>query len=691
MAHDRNRRVSPSRPIPLWCKSNFSFLEGASHPEELVQQANALGIAGLAITDKDGVYGAARAWVTAQQLSIRIIYGAQVSLDTGDCVVLLAQTLTGWQNLCRLLTIGRRRCPKGTSSVSVSEVCDHAEGIEALWPDMAHSPIDVLTELKAAFSTNLSLVMSRHGLASGPMWESRLLQTSKQLNIPIVACNEVLYHIPERRQLQDLVKCISQHTTLDCAGQTLRANHAHGLWCPSKMTAAFSGHLDAISRSTEIFERCTFDLSELRYVYPSEVLNDGTSSSDRLHHLVQTGARARYNGEIPANVNQQLVHELGIIEELDYCGYFLTMADIVAWCKTQQILCQGRGSAANSAVCYALGITAIDPVKMDLLFERFISRERGEPPDIDLDIQHDRREEVIQHVYATYGRDHAAMVAVVIRYRWKSAVRDVGKVLGLSSPTIEKIAKALNRRNGFEKDQLEKLGLNTASKTLTTLLKLCDEILDFPRHLSIHPGGFLLGNTPVYDLVPIENATMPDRTVIQWDKYDVEALGLFKVDLLGLGALTHLDTCFSLLREHHGQHLSMATLPADDPQTYDMLCAADAVGVFQIESRAQMSMLPRMRPRRYYDLVIEVAIVRPGPITGDMVHPYLRRRHGVEPVVYPHPCLEPVLRKTLGVPLFQEQVMKLAIVAKKMSVESSGTRQRTSDLGIFERLLRRPR
>jgi error-prone DNA polymerase len=412
-----------------------------------------------------------------------------------------------------------------------------------------------------------------------------------------------------------------------------------------------------------VAERCTFRLTELRYKYPGERLPEGRTESDWLRTLTFEGASSRYNGNIPSSVTEQLERELALIHELDYGGYFLTMHEIVRRCREVGILCQGRGSAANSVVCFCLGITAIDPVHMDLLFERFLSRERPEPPDIDLDIEHERREEVIQWVYERYGRRYAAMVANVIRYRSRSAVRDVGKVLGIPLTALDRMSKLLGSYGAaLDPSALEHAGLTTGSSAHLHLLELADTLDTFPRHLSIHPGGFLLGHEPVDTLVPIEPATMEGRTVIQWDKYAVEELGLFKVDLLGLGALTHIHRSLDLLREHEGVELSMAQIPADDPKTYAMISRGDTVGVFQIESRAQMSMLPRLKPQKFYDLVIEVAIVRPGPIQGDMVHPYLRRRQGLEPVECPHPALERVLRKTMGVPIFQEQVMKVAIL-----------------------------
>ena len=414
----------------------------------------------------------------------------------------------------------------------------------------------------------------------------------------------------------------------------------------------------------EVAERCSFSLAEIRYRYPSERLPDGRTTSQWLRELTLRGAAERWPDGISDGAHAQIDKELALIEELDYGGYFLTMWEIVRFCQEKEILCQGRGSAANSVVCYCLGVTAVDPVRMGLLFERFLSRERAEPPDIDLDIQHERREEVIQHVYEKYGRSYAAMVATVIRYRARSAVRDVGKALGLPATDLDRLARHLSHwGQDVEEGELSAAGLSVDAPGIRRLVDLSNEIQDFPRHLSIHTGGFLLGHEPVHDLVPIENGAMEARTVIQWDKDDVEALGLFKVDLLGLGALSHLDRCFRMMQKQRGLSLSMATLPSEDPETYDMICRAETVGVFQIESRAQMAMLPRLRPRNFYDLVIEISIVRPGPISGGMVHPYLKRRSGEEAVVYPHACLEPVLAKTCGVPLFQEQVMRLAVVA----------------------------
>jgi error-prone DNA polymerase len=655
----------------LWCKSHFSFLEGASHPEELVEEAHRQGLRSIAITDRDGVYGVVRAHEKARELGMHVIIGAQVTVGE-EQIVLLCMDRDGYRNLCRLLTLGRLRSEKGKSTVTWPEVCAHAAGLIGLVTAarLAHAPAvharaalapsSSLSDLKEAFGDRLYALMARHRTAEEVESEEQL----RALGLPTAAGNEVLYHSPSRRPLQDIVTCIRHGVTLHTAGRLIKPNAEHDLKSPHAFSALFADDPRSLQRTAEIAARCQFSMSELRYRYPSERLPDGKSSSQWLRELTHQGARMRY-GELPADVAEQLEKELTLVDELDYCGYFLTMWEIVSFCRAQNIMCQGRGSAANSAVCYCLGITAVDPVRMGLLFERFLSKERAEPPDIDLDIEHERREEVIQHVYAKYGRDRAAMVANVIRYRAKSAIRDVGKALGLpeTGPTsIERLVRMLSHHDSLE-DAAHYAGLDTAGGAPEQLIALASELQDFPRHLSIHPGGFLLGHEPVSTLVPIENATMEDRTVIQWDKDDVESLGLFKVDLLGLGALAHLHRSFNLIAEHHGRSLSLATIPPADTRTFDAICRADTVGVFQIESRAQMSMLPRLKPRNYYDLVIEVSIVRPGPITGGMVHPYLRRRNEEEPVEYPHPCLEPVLKKTLGVPLFQEQVMKLAVVA----------------------------
>jgi error-prone DNA polymerase len=653
----------------LWCKSNFSFLEGASHPDELVDEAHRLGLAGLALTDRDGVYGAVRAHLKAKELGLPLITGSEITLDDGTTLVLLAGDRGGYANLCRIVTAGRRARPKGSSAVRLREVCLRADGLVALWGGRRGAliaeaePRAAAAELRDAFGDRLYALVARHRDAEEVEGEKRLRDRARRYGIPLVAAVETLYHAASRRPLQDVLTCVRERVTLATAGRRTRPNAEHDLKTPAAFAALYADIPDAVARTREIAARCGFSLDQLRYRYPSERLPDGTTSAEWLRRLTFDGAARRYRGEAPRAVRAQLEKELAVIEALDYPGYFLTMHEIVEFCKARGILCQGRGSAANSAVCFCLGITAIDPVRMELLFERFISVERAEPPDIDLDIEHARREEVIQHVYGKYGRDRAAMVAVVIRYRPRSAIRDVGFALGVPATSLDRLARLASRWGHLPAEKMEQAGLPLDVPAHAHLFELVGQILDFPRHLSIHPGGFLLGHEPVHDLVPIENGTMPNRTVIQWDKDDVEALGLFKVDLLGLGALHQLHLCFDLLRAHRGVELSMASIPPGDAATFDMICRGDTVGVFQIESRAQMAMLPRLKPRNFYDLVVEVSIVRPGPITGGMVHPYLRRRSGEEEVVYPHPSLEKVLAKTLGVPLFQEQVMKLAVVA----------------------------
>ena len=690
--------------FPLFCKSNASFLEGASHPEELIEEAHALGLPGIALTDRNGLYGAVKAHVAARERGIRLVLGAETSVAaaaTGGgrpseqgSILLLARNRTGYRNLCRLLTRGLLRGPgavsdkdpkgnslgiqsgtdgppsrKGTAGVSWKEIASHAEGLHALWGGGVSAlkqetpPEKPAHLLREAFGENIHVLITRHRADNDVPAEALLRERAKQYRIPIAAATEVLYHRPGRRELQDVLTAIRHGVPLQGAGRRLRSNAEHYLLSPALFAELFADDPVAVARTLEITETCRFSLDELRYRYPAEDLPGGMNSSARLRELTFEGAAERYPSGIPPAVRRQLEKELALIRELDYGGYFLTMVEIVRFCREQEILCQGRGSAANSAVCYCLGITAVDPVRMGLLFERFLSRERAEPPDIDLDIMHSRREEVIQFLYRKYGEGRAAMVANTVCYRTRSAIREVGKALGFSERSVDRLARAFSHHEPLSSDRLSAAGWSSEGPAAHHLLRLANEIQGFPRHLSIHPGGFLLGEEPVSHIVPVENAAMEGRTVIQWNKDDIEELGLFKVDLLGLGALTQLDLCFRMLRNSRGLDISMASVPADDPETFAMIRKAATIGVFQIESRAQMAMLPRLQPRNYYDLVIEVSIVRPGPIAGGMVHPYLRRRRGEEAVEYPHPSLRPVLEKTLGVPLFQEQVMRLAVVA----------------------------
>lgn len=693
-----NRKLRFGRSyVPLWCKSNYSFLEGASHPGELVEEATRLHLGAIALTDRDGVYGIVRAHEAAKALSPTenpaLIIGSEITVTDGSIdgeavnegtvsrkstVVLYARGRAGYRDLCTLISTGRLRSRKGSSSVSWAEVYEHAEDLIAVipgrtilnWSDTAAAdtpaqPQDYLRFLRRAFGRRLYIGISRHHTEQDMRAEkaARTLAAAVSPPVPLVAFQEVLYHDQSRRPLQDVLTCIRHNCTIYEAGDRLQANAEYYLAPAQEMRRRYADAPELLARTIEIARQCTFSLDQIVYRYPSERLPDGYSTAGWLHRLTFEGAHERYPAGLPESVRAQLEKELSIISDLDYCGYFLTMWEIVRFCRREGILCQGRGSAANSAVCFCLGITAVDPVRMDLLFERFLSRERAEPPDIDLDIEHNRREEVIQHMYRKYGRAHAAMVANIIRYRLKSAVRDVAKVLDIAPSATDRLSRLVSYRDGDLDAALTEAGLDPSAGSIALLAELCREIRDFPRHLSIHPGGFMLGSEPISNIVPVENATMPGRTVIQWDKYDIESMNLFKVDLLGLGALTHLDYCFRLLKRHRGLDLSMATIPAGDAATYAMITASDTIGVFQLESRAQMAMLPRIRPANYYDIVIEVSIVRPGPITGGMVHPYLRRRNGEETVVYPHPDLEPVLKKTLGVPIFQEQVMKLAVIA----------------------------
>ncbi|MBX3179640.1 MAG: error-prone DNA polymerase [Candidatus Hydrogenedentes bacterium] len=653
----------------LWCKSVYSFLEGASHPDELVEEAHRLGIRSLALTDRDGVYGLPRAHKRARELGVHLIAGSEVSIDDGTHILLLAMDRGGYANLCRLISAGRLRCPKGQSRVSWEEVCARSAGLIALWGGagsrlLAEAPPGrEAGQLREAFGDRLYALLTRHREVGEGRLEHRLRERARALGLPVAAGMETLYHTPTRRPLQDVLTCIRHGVSLGAAGVRIKPNDQHYLRAPHGFAELFGDDPEAVEATAAIAARCTFSLAEIRYRYPVERLPDGSDAASHFRDLTYAGAADRYPEGVPEDVRAQLDKELDLIRELEFEGYFLTMREIVQFCRREHILCQGRGSAANSAVCYCLGITSVDPVRMGLLFERFLSRERNEPPDIDLDIEHNRREEAIQYVYRHYGRGHAAMVANFIRYRAKSAVRDVGKALGIAETALERLARHLSHHDFPSAETLRAAGLDPEAPAHRHLLRLVREIEDVPRHLSIHPGGFLLGHEPVDTLVPIENGAMADRTVIQWDKEDIEDLGLFKVDLLGLGALNVVHKAFDLIEQHEGARWTLATIPPDDAATFAQIQRGDTVGVFQIESRAQMAMLPRLRPRNYYDLVIEVSIVRPGPITGGMVHPYLRRRNGEEAVTYPHPCLEPVLKKTLGIPLFQEQVMQLAMVA----------------------------
>jgi error-prone DNA polymerase len=651
----------------LICRSSFSLLEGASHPDELVEQAVALGLSHLALTDRDAVYGAAEAHKLAAKRGLHLIHGARLSMIGGDGrfrpAVLLVQDERGWANLCRLLSAGRAADEKGRARTAVELLLRHADGNRLLLPH-GWSP-DEAAPLREAFDDRLAVAWTRT-LAPGDL--ERLITAralARRLGVPIVASQDALYHSKARGRLHDVLSCIRLGIRLSEAGDRLMANAERSLLDEPSLRRRYADLPEAVDEATRIAESCTFSLASLRYNYPHEVVPDGHSAMSWLRELTRQGLVRRYPEGTPASVAQQVDHELKIIEQLDFPSYFLTVNDVVRFARERAILCQGRGSAANSAVCYALGITSVDPARSSLLFERFISPERAEPPDIDVDFEHERREEVIQYVYARYGRERAGMVNEVISYRGRSAIRDVGKVLGLSLDQVDRLARATDRWSagtGVSANELvAEAGVDPSDPAVQDTLRLSAELKGFPRHLSIHVGGFTISDGPLVELVPIEPASMADRTVIQWDKYAVDDLNFVKVDLLALGMLTAIRKGFDLIRAHEGVDVNLATVPAEDPAVYDMFCRADTVGVFQIESRAQMSMLPRLKPRSFYDLVIEVAIVRPGPIQGGMVHPYLRRRSGEEPVTYVHPALEPILARTLGVPLFQEQVMQIAV------------------------------
>ncbi|EIL93482.1 error-prone DNA polymerase [Rhodanobacter spathiphylli] len=646
----------------LHCLSNFSFGRGASSARELFERAKVCDYEALAITDECSLAGIVRALEASRATGVKLIVGAEFQLDDGPRLVLLCENKAGYTALCKLITRGRRASVKGTYRLHRADLADGVPGTFALWlpgrePDVAHG-----RWMRDTFAGRAWLAVELH---HGPDDAGRLRELQRlghSLDLPLVAAGDVHMHVRRRLALQNTLTAIRHRVPLAEAGALIFRNGERHLRRREALDAIYPAEL--MHESTAIAARCTFSLDELTYRYPAELVPEGHSASSWLRHLTEKGMRWRWPNGVPEKVRAQIEHELGLIEELQYESYFLTVHDIVHFARSQKILCQGRGSAANSAVCFALGVTEVDPARMNLLVERFISKERNEPPDIDVDFEHERREEVIQYIYAKYGRERAALAATVICYRGKSAVRDVAKALGLPPDQVDQLSGIFGWRGEQSLDErLREHGFDPQGAVLRRVLKLTAELRDMPRHLSQHVGGFVISDAPLAELVPVENAAMADRTIIQWDKDDLDTMRLLKVDCLALGMLSCVRRCLDLLRAHRGQDYSLATLPAEDPQTYEMIQRADTVGVFQIESRAQMAMLPRHRPENFYDLVIQVAIVRPGPIQGDMVHPYLRRRRGEEPVDYPSEDLKAVFERTLGVPLFQEQVMKLAIVA----------------------------
>jgi len=647
----------------LHCLSHFTFLRGASHPEELVVRAAELGYAALAITDECSVAGAVRAHVAARDHGLPLILGSELALADGPRLVVLATSRAGYAALCRLVTRGRRAAPKGSYNLMRADLEDGLEDCLLLWLPGSSPSVEDGAWLRERFAGRLWLAVE---LSAGGTDRARLADLaalSARLGLPAVASGDVHMHVRGRRALQDTLTAIRHGIPLKDAGFALAPNGERHLRAISTLRRVYPREL--LDETLAIAARCRFSLDELRYEYPEEIVPAGSTPAGYLRRLTEEGVRRRWPEGEPAAVRQLVEHELALIAELGYERYFLTVHDLVAFARGRGILCQGRGSAANSAVCYALGITEVDPSRMSLLFERFISRERNEPPDIDVDFEHERREEVIQYLYAKYGRHRAALTATVITYRPRSAIRDIGKALGLDPLQVDRLARSMQWWDGREVDEsrVRDAGFDPAAPLMQRLLGLVRQLMGFPRHLSQHTGGFVISRGPLEELVPIENAAMPERTVIQWDKDDLDELGLLKVDVLALGMLTAIRRALALVSVRRGTTFRVEDIPPEDPAVYDMICRADTVGVFQVESRAQMAMLPRLRPRHFYDLVIEVAIVRPGPIQGQMVHPFLRRRAGLEPVVYPGAGVRRVLERTLGVPIFQEQVMQLAIVA----------------------------
>ncbi len=653
----------------LHCLSNFSFQRGASHPDELAARAAELGYTALAITDECSFAGVARAHRAAKEHGLHLIIGTEITLTNGIKWVMLARNKRGYEQLCALITHARRRAEKGDYEITPQTF--KASELTDCWliliPPYAQDPSpelrDMLAWLAIEHPRQAWVGLALHPQPADSRHRQLLASLRRQYGLPVVATGDVHMHRRGRRALQDVLCALRLGTTIAGAGRALFANGERHLRPRPVLESLYPA--DTLEATCRLAAGCRFSLDELVYRYPAELVPAEQTAAGYLRRLVMAGCQARWPGGTSARVTDQIERELSVIEQMGYAHYFLTVHDIVRFARSADILCQGRGSAANSVVCFCLGITEVDPTRRQMLFERFISRERDEPPDIDVDFEHERREEVIQYIYAKYGRERAALAATVICYRPRSAVRDVGKVLGLSQDQVDTIAKSMtywDRADDFAA-HLQTLGLDVSMGVMRQVAGLVGMLVGFPRHLSQHVGGFVLSDSPLDQLVPVENAAMADRTIIQWDKDDLEALGLMKVDVLALGMLSCIRRCFDLVAGYSGRRWAMATIPAGDGPTYAMIQRADTLGVFQIESRAQMSMLPRLRPEKFFDLVIEVAIVRPGPIQGGMVHPYLRRKQGLDEVTYPSPALQTVLERTLGVPIFQEQVMQIAMVA----------------------------
>ena len=649
--------------VELFAISNFTFLTGASHAEELVVRARQLGLGGIAITDRNTFAGIVRGHTAAKELGLPYLVATRLALTDGTELLVYPKTRQAFGQLCRLLTLGKRRTIKGQCELTLEDVQSHVEncvlvGLDG--PDLGA----VLAELKRNTTGDVFIGLLPFYDGQDQERFAKRAALARQLGLRCVALGNVIMHVASRLRLADVLSCIREKTTIDELGRRALPNAERRIKSEFEMRRLFQGFPDAIANTQHIASLCRFSLDELRYEYPDEIA-DGLAPDVRLRQLTEAGLKRRYPDAVPLKVRAMVEKELKLVSELDYARYFLTVHDVVAFARSQGILCQGRGSAANSVVCYALGITEASPDMITMVFERFISEARNEPPDIDVDFEHERREEVIQHIYEKYGRHRAGLCSTVVHYRSRRAIREVGKAMGLSVDVVSALSSQVwgISNNGPGEERAKAAGLDVKDRRLAQTLELAQQIIGFPRHLSQHVGGFVITKGRLDELCPIENAAMEDRTVIEWDKDDIEALGMLKIDVLALGMLTCIRKCFDLLETWKGERYTLATLPQEDPAVYDMLCEADTIGVFQVESRAQMNFLPRMRPRTYQDLIAEVAIIRPGPIQGNMVHPYLRRRRGEEEIVYPSEELREVLERTYGVPLFQEQAMQIAIVA----------------------------
>lgn len=692
----RNPSLDPGY-AELCCTSNFTFLRGASHPEELITRAAALRLTGVAITDHNSLAGVVRAYSALKELRRehgegtqlpKLIIGARLILRDSDTHwIALPQDRTAYARLTRLLTLGKRRAPKGACYLDLRDVAQGCAGMSliALPQQALKASLAVITTLKKHFPADVFVGAAPRYDGSDQRHFDSCAALAHRTAAPMVAVGDVLMHHGSRRQLADVLTCLREHITIDEIGTRALPNSERRLKGEADMKRLFERHPAALRRTVEIAAKASFCLSELSYEYPDEIAGD-EPPQDRLARLAAQGLKTRYPQGAPDTAIAQMNKELALVKTLDFPAYFLTVHDIVQFARSQGILCQGRGSAANSILCYLLGITDVSPETITMVVERFVSEHRGEPPDIDVDFEHERREEVIQHIYSKYGRHRAGLCATVIHFRSRAAISEVGKVMGLSKDVTANLSGQIwgSGNGGVDPERVKELGLDMSDPRLAQTIKLIGEIIGFPRHLSQHVGGFIITKGRLDELCPIENAAMEDRTIIEWDKDDIDALGILKVDILSLGMLTCIRKSFDLIAQHGGDHFSLATVPQSDASTFDMLCVADAIGVFQVESRAQMNFLPRMKPQKFYDLVIEVAIVRPGPIQGGMVHPYINRRQGKEPVSFPSEKLEKVLGKTLGVPLFQEQAMQIAVVAAGFSPSEADKLRRS--MATFRRM-----